>query len=549
MGGTKRKQLEEPTAWHNCFYREITSRVPESIFSVLYHQDNGRPNAPIRQLVGMLILKEGQDWTDEQLFEACNFNTLVCIALGMGNYSDEAPSPATYYNFKVRLLEHELQTGQDLLEEAFKSLTQDQVLRLKVSGSHLRMDSKLVNSNIAKVTRLQLLIGVLSKFYRTLSTDEQSRVGQVDLAQLQELVEKSPEQQTFRLNKDTAAERLQHLGQLLYRLYLLFEGHSSEAYKLLSRFWQEHFELNPDQEDDQGPKAQVKDKPENAGSSMQSVHDPQAGYRMKDGAKKQIIRGYVQNITETCAPDDLHLITDVQTDIATTSDDRFFEPAIVASRQILQDDIQHIMTDGGFNSESNEQMSRDEQHPFNWYVTAIQGVEGHYDFEKVDEHTYRVTDRRSGLQQLTHLTLKGKYRIDEHHAKGKYRYFEPKTVINYFRRQAIKDYPHWVSGMRANAEATIRQVFCQLDGAKTRYRSRFKHHLYALCRSFWVNFTRIRAFQASNQLIFRLNAIFWPEPFLSASQHSDATKGWGASVWTKFYSLISMNVFLLGFLE
>ena len=184
LQGSKLKKLEDPSSWHNCFYREITSQIPESIFSVLYHEINGRPNAPIRQLVSMLILKEGQDWTDEQLFEACNYNSLVSIALGMLNYTDEAPSPATYYNFKLRLLEHEMKTGQDLLEEMFKNLTQSQVIRFKVSGSHIRMDSKLVNSNIAKMTRLQLLLAVLTKFYRSLSEADQARILKPDLAKL-----------------------------------------------------------------------------------------------------------------------------------------------------------------------------------------------------------------------------------------------------------------------------------------------------------------------------------------------------------------------------
>lgn len=497
MGGSKRARLEDPTAWHNSFYREITSRIPESIFSVLYHQDNGRPNAPIRQLVGMLILKEGQDWTDEQLFEACNFNTLVCIALGMSNYSDEAPSPATYYNFKGRLLDHHRATGQDLMEQAFQTLTQEQVLRFQVSGSHVRMDSKLVNSNIAKVTRLQLLIGVLNNFYQSLSAADKSVIEQSDKQTLIDLVEKSPEQHTFRLNKDTAAERLQELGSLLYRLYILFEGRTSEEYQLLSRFWEEHFELNEDTKDGQGPNIEPKDKPENGGSSMQSVHDPQAGYRNKPGAKKQIIRGFVSNITETCAPDDeLHLITDVQTDIVTTSDDQFFERAIQNTRHIVADPIENVLTDGAFNSEANQKLANDEEHPFNWFVSAIQGSESYYDFEPVDGNTYRVTDRRTGVEQLTHRTPKGKYRIDEHHAKAKYRYFELKTITNYFRRLAIKDYPEWVSGMRANAEATIHQLFCKLNGAKTKYRGRFKHHQYALCRSLWVNFARIRVLMA-----------------------------------------------------
>ena len=91
------------------------------------------------------------------------------------------------------------------------------------------------------------------------------------------------------------------------------------------------------------------------------------------------------------------------------------------------------------------------------------------------------------------MTPKGKYRIVEHHAKSNYRYFEQKTITNYFRRKQMEHYPQWVFSLRANSEATIHQVFCQLNGMKSKYRGLFKHHLYALNRCFWTNFKRIHA--------------------------------------------------------
>lgn len=46
------------------------------------------PNASIRVLVGMMSLKEGQGWSDEQLFEQCRYNLLVRSALGVMNLTD-----------------------------------------------------------------------------------------------------------------------------------------------------------------------------------------------------------------------------------------------------------------------------------------------------------------------------------------------------------------------------------------------------------------------------------------------------------------------------
>ncbi|MDD4591808.1 MAG: hypothetical protein PHG06_15480 [Parabacteroides sp.] len=59
--------------WHNIFREHIVARVNEDIFKVLYSSDKGSPNVPACVLVGMMILKEGQGWSDEQLFEQCRY--------------------------------------------------------------------------------------------------------------------------------------------------------------------------------------------------------------------------------------------------------------------------------------------------------------------------------------------------------------------------------------------------------------------------------------------------------------------------------------------
>ena len=507
LNGRKIKQLEDTNAWHNCFYQEITSRIDENIFAPLYVSDNGRPNASVRILVGMLILKAGNDWTDEQLFESCSFNILVSYALGLTNLSDSTPSPATYYNFKLALLKYEQEKGINLLEKCFQSLTKDQILRYEVSGASVRMDSKLIQSNVAKNTRLQLCLGVLIKFYKSLDDQLISLLTPSDKTLLEEISSKSVEAYTYRLNKQSAAQRLETFGGLLFRLLELYTAHQSEDYNLLKRLWQDHFELiqaEDDTEDGQNQTPKPKNTKGQSGSTLQSAHDPDAAYRNKPGSKKQVITGFVCNITETCAvsPDSkeeqskekpLNLITDVQTEKATFSDDKFFMPAIENTRKLLQDEIENALTDGAYNSIINEQFSNFDEASFNWYLTAIQGAEGYYDFEQIDEQTYKVTDRRDGKVQTTVLTKKGKYRIVEHHTKTPYRYFEQKTITNYFRRKQMENYPQWVHSLRANSEATIHQVFCKLNGPKSKYRGLFKHHQYALNRCFWTNFKRIHA--------------------------------------------------------
>ena len=80
---TQRKRLEE--SWAQTFYEEVFCRIDESIFEVLYSDKVSRPNVPVNVLVGLEILKTGNDWTDEEMYDAFCFNVQVRHALGYRN--------------------------------------------------------------------------------------------------------------------------------------------------------------------------------------------------------------------------------------------------------------------------------------------------------------------------------------------------------------------------------------------------------------------------------------------------------------------------------
>jgi len=49
---------------YNSFYEHVFSQIDESIFNVLFDGQMGAPNAPINQLVGIMILKDGFGYSD-----------------------------------------------------------------------------------------------------------------------------------------------------------------------------------------------------------------------------------------------------------------------------------------------------------------------------------------------------------------------------------------------------------------------------------------------------------------------------------------------------
>ncbi len=74
------RKYDNPAAWHNKFYRDVTCNIDEEIFRPLFAKEledgkDGRSNAPIRILIAMSILKEGCGCSDETLYE----NYFCCL--------------------------------------------------------------------------------------------------------------------------------------------------------------------------------------------------------------------------------------------------------------------------------------------------------------------------------------------------------------------------------------------------------------------------------------------------------------------------------------
>lgn len=116
LGSRASKKYSAPNAWHNQFYSLVTTKIDDEIFKPLFPEGkkSGRPNASIRILVAMSVLKEGFGCSDEDLFEKCEFDLLTRKALGMELLTDVTPSIDTYYLFRRRICEYQERTGIDL---------------------------------------------------------------------------------------------------------------------------------------------------------------------------------------------------------------------------------------------------------------------------------------------------------------------------------------------------------------------------------------------------------------------------------------------------
>ncbi|MFT4535997.1 MAG: hypothetical protein ACI9P5_003370 [Saprospiraceae bacterium] len=98
------------------FYSNVFSKIDESQFACLFSTKISRPNTPVNQLVGALVLKHLYDWTYSDLFTSLNFNLLTRHAIGIHSISDSVFCEASIFNFQNKRIHHLEQTGEDLID-------------------------------------------------------------------------------------------------------------------------------------------------------------------------------------------------------------------------------------------------------------------------------------------------------------------------------------------------------------------------------------------------------------------------------------------------
>ncbi|HED06421.1 MAG TPA: transposase, partial [Ignavibacteria bacterium] len=173
FSGKSLKLYQDEMSWHNQFREQVTMRIDEGFFKPLYSSDQGTPNASIRVMISMMILKEAEGLSDQKLFENCRFNMLVRSAIGLLNADDIVPTESTYYLFRKKVNDYAREGKGNLFDSVFSDITKQQSLEFDVSGKRIRMDSKLLGSNIAWLSRYELIHETLRLFYNNIKKREQ----------------------------------------------------------------------------------------------------------------------------------------------------------------------------------------------------------------------------------------------------------------------------------------------------------------------------------------------------------------------------------------
>ena len=166
----KRRRLER--GWPGEFRAGALPLIDEEAFRDLYHRWNGRPNKPIQTVVGVLLLKEMQDLTDEQALFNLDFNLAWHVALDLT--PEEAHTcQKTLHNFRAKLM------ASDRGKLLFEEMTGKIIEALGIRTERQRLDSTHITSNFRRLTRLGLFCETARVFLKELRKESKRKYGSI----------------------------------------------------------------------------------------------------------------------------------------------------------------------------------------------------------------------------------------------------------------------------------------------------------------------------------------------------------------------------------
>ena len=501
------KRLE--ASWAGTFYEQVFVRIDESHFAVLYSDEPSRPNIPVNVLVGLEILKSGFGWSDEEMYDHFCYDIQVRRALGCRDLGEGHFELRTMYNFRKRLSQHMQETGENLLEQVFEQITDEQLAAFQLKTDKLRMDSTMIASNIREMTRLQLLVEVLQRVQRMLSEEDQQQHAEA----FGPYLKGSSGQYIYRLKAGDVTGHLQSVGELMAQLTDELAAHYGDepAYQVLRRVFQEHFHVN---------EAALRPKvgEELKARSLQSPDDWEATYRQKRGEGH---KGYVANVTETCNPEnELQLIVKVQTEPNNTDDAAMLNETLPALKERTGVDEMH--TDGGYNSPDVDQTMR--ELGIAQIQTAIRGRKPSAEKLSLDAFAWELDDEsrpravtcpHGQRAEVTPGRMKDRYRaaFDAAGCEGcpfldscpteplkrtpeRVLRFSQQEVDLALRRQRSVEARASGQNLRSAVEATVRSVKHPFDNGKVPVRGQPRVGMVVLASAAMSNLRRIHRFLA-----------------------------------------------------
>ncbi len=315
--GLKRLALLE-SSWAHLFREEVLHNLPVEKLFQFYDEFKGRKTKELYAMLGLVLIQQMEDCTDEQAIQQFAFNLMWQYALNITDTSDTASyvSPRTLWNLRDIVAQHGLQ------DALFENVTNALKKLFALDPSKQRLDSVHIFSNMAHLGRIRIFVRTIRHFLTNLKRHHAK-----EYAALGDIVLRYDKKSdgAFAVKPTESAKKLVELGDDCFYLVERFKANKAvckmDKYKHLVRMFSEQCIV---EKDDNGARAVIKASKDVPSSSLQNPSDPDAGYCGHKG------KGYQMQVMETYSEDKSQpdLITHIKVEAANESDTNALLPAI-----------------------------------------------------------------------------------------------------------------------------------------------------------------------------------------------------------------------------
>jgi len=323
----KRRDLLDQS-WAGLFQKKLLCELPVGEVASFFSDDFGRPTKELHTALGVLILQQAHDLTDDETVNQLAFNIQWHYALNITEESDSAKymCPKTLWNMRKIVIDN------DLDGTIFDHITGKLAKVFKVDTANQRLDSVHIKSNMRRLGRIGIFTSSINKFLVNLKRGHQELFDTIEAGIIDKyFFEKSL--QCFSMVKPSeSAKRLKEVAADLFALVEQFKGYpeveSMHSYKLLERILREQCNVS---EDSKG--VEVRKPKEIPSDSLQNPSDPDATYsgHKGQGYQVQVMEAYCKD--EKSKEESLNLITHIEVEAAHESDANALIPAIESSNE------------------------------------------------------------------------------------------------------------------------------------------------------------------------------------------------------------------------
>ena len=342
---TEREQKALVKSWEKVFAEEIFPTIDEERFSVLYSADKAsRPNTPVNIIIGALILKELLNLSDDEVVENLMLDFRFRYALHTTSFDEQPLSDKSLSRFRQRCYDYEVLTGIDLYHGCVTELAEKTAKLMGLDGRIRRMDSLMVEANIRKLSRMELLYRCVSKMVLYLNKNGmKDRIFPMDHYC-------DPDDFNRFIYHSRSTDTDDRIAILLRDADILLEKckdlEDVTEYQLLVRCISEQTVVEDDHR-------RLKTKADGAMNSdiMQSPVDPDATFREKAGKEH---RGYTANIEETVGQNG-SVVTDYQFEQNNVSDSAMLKDHLEKMNEQSEETI--LIADGAYSGTDNSDLA------------------------------------------------------------------------------------------------------------------------------------------------------------------------------------------------